>query len=167
VNPRAFLQSLLGLDGRRRTRETRVYAPSGIPWLSWARLEFLSARFRDSVILLPGTAADADGAHYFPFALQRDSTGENHHPAMIGNVNPEELAARLGMLGEVLRRDIESAGSERLIDRNVDTSDPGPVQTDMRNQISALVDNGDVLRLLKLLRILFRCCNDSARSPQV
>jgi hypothetical protein len=151
-------------DEMRPRRWRRTHRASEADALIGAdRLEPLRARFRDCVILLPGTTADADGAHYFSIAFQRDSTGENHHSAMIGNVNPEKLIARLGMLGEVFRRDIESAGSERLVNRNVDASDPGSVHTDVRNQVSAAIDDGDVHRLLNFLGFLFRCCNDSAR----
>src|SRR5882762_4664515 len=39
--------------------------------------------FRNGMILLSGTAADAYGAYHFSTAFQRDAAGEHHHAPMI------------------------------------------------------------------------------------
>lgn len=51
------------------------------------------SRFRHRVILITRSAAYADCAHHLAIALQRYSAGENHYPAMVGNMNPEKLPA--------------------------------------------------------------------------
>src|ERR1700688_2754813 len=107
------------------------------------------------VILLAGAAANSHRADNLPISFQRDAASEDHDAAMIGNVNSEELAARLRMLRQVPGRDIEGAGGKRLIDRYVDAADPGPIHADMGNKIPAFVDNRDVHRLSDFSRFLF------------
>jgi hypothetical protein len=68
---------------------------------------------------------------------------------------PEELTAGLGMRSKVFGRDVESPGSKRLVDRNVDASKPSPIHAYMGHQISALVGNRYVHRLANLHRLLF------------
>src|SRR5713101_6548045 len=75
-------------------------------------LECFGAGFRHGVILLSGTAANAHGACHFSTAFQRDAAGEHHHAPMIRHVDSEKLTARLRILREILRRNIERARSE-------------------------------------------------------
>ena len=51
----------------------------------------------------------------------------------------EELSARLGVLGEVLGRNIERAGRKRLVDRDIDTTDPCTIHSYMGHQVSPFV----------------------------
>ena len=64
---------------------------------------------RDRVVLLARPAADADRAHHLPVLLQRDASGENHHPAIVRRVNSEELVAGLAVRRQVLGRNVEGA----------------------------------------------------------
>jgi hypothetical protein len=47
------------------------------------------------VVLISGASADADGPYDFAVFLERDASGEDHHFAVVGGVDAEELAARL------------------------------------------------------------------------
>jgi len=71
----------------------------------------LSLRLRYSVILLSGTAAHSHAAYHFSAARQRNAAGEHHHAPLVGYLNSEELPARLRILREIVRRDIEGTGS--------------------------------------------------------
>src|ERR1035438_7915483 len=66
------------------------------------KLEGHCAGLCHHVILLAGAAADSHRADNLPISFQRDAASEDHDAAMIGNVNSEELAARLRMLRQVL-----------------------------------------------------------------
>jgi hypothetical protein len=74
---------------------------------SFENLECFGASFRYSVILLSGTAAHSHAADHFSGARQRDAAAEHHHAPMVGHLDSEELTARLRILREILRRNIE------------------------------------------------------------
>jgi len=76
-------------------------------------------------------------------------------------MNSEELTARLRILREILRRNIEGTGSVGLVNRDVDAADPGAVHADMRNQVAAFVDDSNVHGLSDLTSLPFRGLNDS------
>ena len=57
-----------------------------------------SACFGYCMILLAGASTNADRACNLSVTLQGDSPGENHDSPRIGRVDPEELAAGLGVL---------------------------------------------------------------------
>ena len=82
-------------------------------------------------------------------------------------MNTEELSPRLGVASEILGRDIKSTRRESLIDGNIYTTDPGPVHTNVRDQIPAPVDHGDIHRLLDFIRLLLRRSNYSTRCFQI
>jgi hypothetical protein len=82
-------------------------------------------------------------------------------------MNTEELPPRLGVVSEIFGRDIEGARRESLVDGNIYTPDPGPVHTNMRDQIPAPVHHGDIHRLLDFLRLLLRRGNDPTRCFQI
>src|SRR5216684_5755766 len=94
---------------------------------STKNLECFGASFRHRVILLSGTAANAHTAYHFPPAFQRDAAGEYHHAPMVGHLDSEELTARLRILREILRRNIEGTGSVGLVKRDVDAPNPGAI----------------------------------------
>lgn len=120
------------------------------------------AGFGDGVILLSGAAADADGANDLAILAQRNSTGEDHDAAVIGDVNAEELIARLRMRRQVFGRDVEGPGRESFVDGNIDAANPGSVHSNVGHQVAAPVDYGDVHRLTDLLSLLLRGGDDSA-----
>src|ERR1700687_916915 len=84
---------------------------------SFKNLECFRSSFRHSVILLSGTTANAHGAYHCSTAFQRDAAGEHNHAPMIGHVDSEKLTARLRILREIFRRNIERARSEGLVNR--------------------------------------------------
>src|SRR5271154_1666794 len=130
---------------------------------SFKNLECFRPSFRHSVILVSGTAAHAHAADHVSAAPQRNAAGEHHHPPLVGHVDAEELPARLRILREILRRNIEGAGSVRLVNRDIDATDPGAVHADMGNKVAALVDDGDVHGLSDFTSLPFRGLNYSTR----
>src|SRR3954453_2652456 len=82
-------------------------------------LERRGACFGDGLILLAQAAADADGSHDFIAAFERNSAGENHHAAVVGSVDAEELVAGLAELGELPGGDVEGARGPGFIDRDI------------------------------------------------
>ena len=90
-----------------KPRTLREFLPSGI-------LKGCCAGFGYGVILFAGTTADADSAYDFAIFLQRNAAGEDHDFAVVGDVDAEELVARLAVLGQVLRGDVERTGRPRL-----------------------------------------------------
>jgi hypothetical protein len=76
--------------------------------------ECLRPCFRNGLVLLARTTADADCADYNTCAPQRHTAGKNHHAPAIGGVNAEELTAGLRVLRKILGADIEGASGERL-----------------------------------------------------
>jgi hypothetical protein len=112
------------------------------------------------MVLLSRSAAYTHSANNFSAALQRNAASEDHYSTVIGGMNPEKLPARLGMLGEIFCRNIEGAGCECLVDRDVDAADLGTVHADVGHKIAAFVDHGDVHRLFDFDRLLLGGCND-------
>src|SRR5262245_13127308 len=96
------------------------------------------------MILIPRASTDTDRAHHVAIALQRNSAGENHDLAVIGSVNSEELPAGLGVRRQILGCYIKGAGSERLVDRNIDAADPGAIHAHVSDKVSAAIGYGDV-----------------------
>src|ERR1039457_3753600 len=86
---------------------------------------------------------------------------------MIRSMNTAELSPRLGVASEILGRDIKGTPRESLIDGNTYTTDPGPGHTNVRHQIPARVDNGDMHRLLDFHRLFLCRCNYSTRCFQI
>ena len=58
-------------------------------------LEGRCAGFGDGVVLIARAAAYTDGSYYFSVFLERDATGEDHHFAVVGSMDAEELTAGL------------------------------------------------------------------------
>jgi hypothetical protein len=71
------------------------------------------------LILSAASAAHSDCADDRPFAAQRDATGEDHNPSMIGIMDAIELLAGLGVFREIGGRDIERARRKGLVDRDL------------------------------------------------
>lgn len=65
--------------------------------------------------LLAGAAAEADRTYDLAVALERYATGEDHYPPFAGDVDAEELLARLSIIGQVLSGDVERAGVNALL----------------------------------------------------
>src|ERR1700722_5478905 len=124
--------------------------------------ECLRARFRDRLVLLARTSADADGAHDLPVAPEWNSACEDHHAPIVGGVDAEELTAGLGKFREVLGADVEGACRERLFDRDIDAADPCLIHAHMGDEITAAIRDGDIHRLPQFLRLLLRRRNDPA-----
>src|SRR5712691_4889327 len=82
--------------------------------------------------------------HHFSVALQRDAAGEHHHAPVVGHLDSEELTARLRILCEIHRRNIEGTGSVGLVNRDVDAANPGAVHADMGNKVAAFVHHRNV-----------------------
>jgi hypothetical protein len=61
------------------------------------------------MILLTRPPTDTDGADDLPVSFQGNAARKDHDAAVIGRMNPEELAARLGLCREVFRGNIERA----------------------------------------------------------
>jgi hypothetical protein len=76
-------------------------------------------------------------------------------------MNTEKLAAGLRMGRKILGGDIESARGVRLLLRNIDTSDPGPVHAHVGYDIPAPIGNGDVHRLADFAGLFLGCCDHS------
>jgi hypothetical protein len=96
------------------------------------------------VVLFAGTAADTDRADDFAILFQRDAAGEDHDAAVVGGIDAEELAAGLGVGGEVFGGGVEGAGGVGLLDRDVDAAEPGAVHADVGDEVAAGVGDGDV-----------------------
>src|ERR1700687_3398365 len=101
--------------------------------ISPSYLERGSAGFGDGVVLLAPTTAHADRAHNFSVAFQRNASGKDHDFAIVGDMNAEELSARLRMCGQVLGRNIECPRGVGLLHGNIDAADPGTVHAHMRH----------------------------------
>ena len=69
--------------------------------------------------MVTGSSADADGADDLAVALERDATGEDHHPTVVGGVDAVELLTGLGEVAEVCGGCVERAGREGFVDRDV------------------------------------------------
>jgi hypothetical protein len=115
-----------------------------------AWLEGGCACFGYCVILFAGASTDADGAYDFAIFLKRDAAGEDHHFAVIGGVDAEELVAGLRVCGEIFGGDVEGAGGPGFLDGDVDGADPGVVHADVRDEVAAGVGYGDVHGLADL-----------------
>src|SRR6266478_4347482 len=108
------------------------------------------------MILIAGTAADANRADYPSIQLQRDAAGKNHDLAVVGNMNAEELASRLRMLRQLLRFDIKCPRRVSLLHRDIDAADPCVVYTNVRYDVSTFVSHCDVHGLADFRSFLLR-----------
>src|ERR1700677_494754 len=88
-------------------------------------LEGRCAGFCDGVVLIARAAAYTDGSYYFSVFLERAAAGEDHHLAVVGGVDAEELAAGLRVRREIFGGDVEGAGGPGLLLGDVDGADPG------------------------------------------
>jgi len=57
------------------------------------------AGFRDRMVLLARSAADADRADHSTLTLQGNTTGKDHHTSIVRGVDSEELSTGLAVLG--------------------------------------------------------------------
>src|SRR6185436_7285585 len=73
---------------RAGARRARLLTHARVPV---PRLEGRRARSRHRVILVARPAAHADRAHDLAVLLQRDAAREDHDPAVVAGVDPEEL----------------------------------------------------------------------------
>src|SRR5262245_27206129 len=126
-------------------------------------LKCLCSGLGDCVVLFTRSAAHPDGSNYHSILLQWNAAGKDHHPAIIGSMNSEELAARLAVRRQIFRRDIESARGPCFLDRNIDAADPGSVHPNVSHQISTGIGHRDIHRLADLSGLLFRCGDNSTR----
>jgi hypothetical protein len=124
-------------------------------------LEGRCAGFGDGVVLIARAAAYTDGSDDFAILLKRDATGEDHHFAVVGGVDAEELAAGLRVWCEVFGGDVKGAGGPCLLDGDVDGADPCIVHADVRDEVSAGVGYGDVHGLADFSGFFF-CGGDDA-----
>jgi len=108
------------------------------------------------MILVAGTAANANRPYHVAISLQRDAAGKNHDLAVVGSMNAEELASRLRMLRQFLRFDIECARRVSLLHRDIDAADPCVVHTNVRYDVSAFVSHCDVHGLANFRGFLLR-----------
>src|SRR5260370_19525731 len=109
-----------------------------------AGLESDGAGRGDGMILIAGSTADANRADYLAIQLQRDAAGKNHDLAVVGNMNAEELAARLRMLRQLLRFDIKCTRRVSLLHPDIDAAAPCVVHTNVRYDVSTFVSHCDV-----------------------
>jgi hypothetical protein len=77
--------------------------------LLFASFKGRRASFRHGMILLTRPPTDTDGADDLPVSFQGNAARKDHDAAVIGRMNPEELAARLRLCREVFRGNIERA----------------------------------------------------------
>src|SRR5689334_14242011 len=108
------------------------------------RLKGLRAGFRHGVVLVAGAAADADRADDFPVTFQGDAAGEDHDFPVVGSVDSEELAAGLGVRGEILGGNVEGARGVGLFHGNVDATDPCAVHAHVSHDVAAFIGYSDV-----------------------
>src|SRR5882724_9374776 len=108
------------------------------------------------MILIAGTAADANRADDPSLHLQRDAAGKNHDLAVVRNMNAEELAARLRMLCQFLRLNVKCPRRVSLLHRDINTANPGVIHTNVRYDVSAFVSHCDVHGLADFRGFLLR-----------
>src|SRR5438552_10015890 len=111
------------LDSRRRNHSS----PQVIRIVCRGKLEGRRASFGYGMVLVTRTTTYADGAYYFTVALERDAAGENHDLAIVGGVDPKELAAGLRMLCQFFGSDVKRARGVGLLHGNIDAADPGAI----------------------------------------
>src|SRR5664280_111213 len=126
-------------------------------------LERGCASFGDGVVLLARATAHADRAHDFSAAFQWNASGEDHDLAIVGDMNAEELSARLRMGGQVFGGDIERARGVGLLHGNIDAADPRAIHAHVGHDVTALVSHCDVHGLTDFLRLIFGGRDHAAR----
>jgi hypothetical protein len=134
---------------------------NGAPGVSDGRLEGGCAGFGYGLVLLAAASGDADGSDDFAVLLEGDAASKDHDLAVIGGVDAEELLAGLGVVAEVLGGDVEGAGGPGLFLGDVDGAEPGVGHALEGEEVSALVDDGDVHGLADLLGLML-CGGDDA-----
>src|SRR5258708_147560 len=83
------------------TQHPRAPARIGIALYCDVRVsECLHACFGDSLILLTQTSTHPDGSHNLIAALQRNTPREDHHAAVIRDMDSEKLIAGLTQFGQ-------------------------------------------------------------------
>src|SRR5580658_1196729 len=127
----------------------------------------LRSGFRDGLVLLPRSAADANRANDFAVLSEWNAAGKDHHLAIIGGMNPKELLPRLTRPAQLLRRDVKGARGPGLLDRYVDASQPCPFHALKRQQIAAAINDGNVHRLTNLRGFFRRAGDDLSRFNQI
>jgi hypothetical protein len=93
--------------------------------------------------------------------LQGNAAGKDHDLADVGNMDSVELASWLRVSTELLGGAIESPGSVRLVERDIDGAKASSVHANMLDQVSTFVDNGDAHGLFNLFSLLDSGCNDA------
>src|SRR5690242_10029772 len=132
-----------------------------------ALLECGRARRGDGLVLFARSAAHADGADDLTTTHERDPAREDHDADVIRGVDPVELLSGLRLHREILRGEVERASGVRLVDRDLDRSEPGSVHAYMRDQVAAAVDDRDVHRLPHLRCLLLGGRDHAARLLQL
>src|SRR5579862_8782952 len=115
------------------------------------------------MILGSQAPAYADGAHNLSVALEWNAAGEDHDPAVVGNVYAEELIAALRIFGQSLGFDVKGAGRERFIHGDVDASNPGSLHAFEGHEICSRVDNRNVHRDTNFGGFLLAAADDIPR----
>src|ERR1022692_2992703 len=131
--------------------------------ISASRSERRSSGFGNRVVLFARATAHADGAHNFSVAFQRNAARKDHDFAIVGDMNAEELSARLRMCGQVPGGDIEGARGVGLLHGNIDAADPRAIHANVGHDVAALVSHRDVHGLTDFLRFLFGGRDHAAR----
>src|SRR5664280_2308228 len=148
-------------NGPRDITRAAIYSQRTPPCRQ--RSERGCASFGDGVVLLARTTAHADRAHDFSAAFQRNASSEDHDLAIVGDMNAEELSARLRMRGQVLGPDIERARGVGLLHGTIDAADPRAIHAHVGNDVDDIVSHRDVHGLTDLLRLLFGRRDHAAR----
>src|SRR5947208_14679699 len=107
------------------------------------------------MVLLARTTPNTSGANFLPFPLEGKAPAKDHHPAIIGGMDPKKLPARLAMHCQVLRSDIKGSGGKSLLTGNVNTPKPSPVHPHMSDQVPSRVGHRYVHRLTNCHRLFF------------
>src|ERR1017187_2173555 len=121
-----------------------VIAVNTSSYISASCSERRSSGFGNRVVLFARATAHADGAHNFSVAFQRNASRKDHDFAVVGDMNTEELSARLRMRGQVPSGDVEGTRGVGLLHGDIDAADPRAIHANGRHDVAALVSHRDV-----------------------
>src|SRR5215472_756359 len=125
-----------------------------------AALDGMGTRRGRRVVVLLGAAAHTDRPDDRTVAvLQRDTAREGDQPA-VGHLDVVQRAAGLGELADLAGAHVEHPRCPRLLDRDVDAAEPGPVHPGEGLEVAARVDYRDVHERAALHRLLQRGVED-------
>jgi hypothetical protein len=114
------------------------------------------------VVLLARTAANTYGTNNLPIPFKRNTTRKDHDPTIIGGVNAKKLPAALGLCCQILRGNVESSCRKGFLNRDINTTDPGFIHTDMSNQVPSRIGHRYIHRLTNFLSLFLGSINNSS-----